>query len=102
MDIAVKIAETFALGDAADEEDDNAKDDESSVINLLSIGGAQQVTLEVTVAEVQRSLVRRFDSNFHFFQKSGDFTWGATTAGGGIDNIGPILNVPTVEDFGFL
>ncbi|WP_029849852.1 type II and III secretion system protein family protein [Vibrio parahaemolyticus] len=102
MDIAVKIAETFALGGAADEEDDNAKDDESSVINLLSIGGAQQVTLEVTVAEVQRSLVRRFDSNFHFFQKSGDFTWGATTAGGGIDNIGPILNVPTVEDFGFL
>ncbi len=70
MDIAVKIAETFALGDAADEEDDNAKDDESSVINLLSIGGAQQVTLEVTVAEVQRSLVRRFDSNFHFFQKA--------------------------------
>lgn len=46
------------------------------VINLLNIGGAQQVTLEVTVAEVQRTLVRRFDSNFHFFQKSGDFTWG--------------------------
>lgn len=27
---------------------------------------------------------------------------GATTAGGGIDNIGPILNVPAVDDFGFL
>lgn len=102
MDTAVKIAETFALGEAADEEDDSSKDDESMVINLLSIGGAQQVTLEVTVAEVQRTLVRRFDSNFHFFQKSGDFTWGATSVGGGIDNIGPILNVPAVEDFGFL
>ncbi|MBY6237960.1 type II and III secretion system protein family protein [Vibrio harveyi] len=103
MDIAVKIAETFAAGDAADEkEDEDDTRDDSMVINLLSIGGAQQVTLEVTVAEVQRTLVRRFDSNFHFFQKSGDFTWGATTAGGGIDNIGPILNVPTVEDFGFL
>ncbi len=104
MDTAVKIAETFALGEAADEEDDSSKDDDSMVINLLSIGGgAQQVTLEVTVAEVQRTLVRRFDSNFHFFQRSGDFTWGGgTTAGGGIDGIGPILNVPTVEDFGFL
>ncbi|WP_045369708.1 type II and III secretion system protein family protein [Vibrio campbellii] len=101
MDTAVKIAETFAAGEAADEGEDDSKDD-SMVINLLSIGGAQQVTLEVTVAEVQRTLVRRFDSNFHFFQKSGDFTWGATTAGGGIDNIGPILNIPSVDDFGFL
>lgn len=101
MDTAVKIAETFAAGDAADEGEDDSRDD-SMVINLLNIGGAQQVTLEVTVAEVQRTLVRRFDSNFHFFQKSGDFTWGATTAGGGIDNIGPILNVPAVDDFGFL
>ncbi|MDF2154431.1 type II and III secretion system protein family protein [Vibrio sp. CAU 1672] len=103
MDTAIKLAETFSFGDAADEgEDKGGKDEESPVINLLAIGGAQQVTLEVTVAEVQRSLVRRFDSNFHFFQRSGDFTWGATTAGGGIDNIGPILNVPSVDDFGFL
>ncbi|MGF1908883.1 type II and III secretion system protein family protein [Vibrio kasasachensis] len=104
MDTAIKLAETFSLGEAADEEDEDSKEDEeeSSVINLLSIGGAQQVTLEVTVAEVQRSLVRRFDSNFHFFQRSGDFTWGATTTGGGITDIGPILNIPAVDDFGFL
>lgn len=103
MDTAIKLAETFSVGEAADKDDENNdKEEQSSVINLLSIGGAQQVTLEVTVAEVQRSLVRRFDSNFHFFQKSGDVLWGATTAGGGIDNIGPILNTPSVEDFGFL
>ncbi|HBC3895542.1 type II and III secretion system protein family protein [Vibrio alginolyticus] len=101
MDTAVKVAETFALGDAADEEDSN-EEDESMVINLLTIGGAQQVTLEVTVAEVQRTLVRRFDSNFHFFQKSGDFTWGTTSAGGAIAGVDPILNVPGVENFGFL
>ncbi|MCS0022279.1 type II and III secretion system protein family protein [Vibrio diabolicus] len=101
MDTAVKVAETFALGDAADEEDSN-EEDESMVINLLTIGGAQQVTLEVTVAEVQRTLVRRFDSNFHFFQKSGDFTWGTTSAGGAIAGVAPILNVPGVENFGFL
>lgn len=104
MDTAIKLAETFSIGEAADENNDNKDEqiEESSVINLLTIGGAQQVTLEVTVAEVQRSLVRRFDSNFHFFQRSGDFTWGATSAGGGITDIGPILNIPAVEDFGFL
>lgn len=104
MDTAIKLAETFSLGESADENDDGKDEqiEKSSVINLLSIGGAQQVTLEVTVAEVQRSLVRRFDSNFHFFQQSGNFTWGATTAGGGITDIGPILNIPAVDDFGFL
>ncbi|MFW8631302.1 type II and III secretion system protein family protein [Vibrio natriegens] len=101
MDVAIKVAETFAAGNAADESEDEEND--TSVINLLSIGGAQQVTLEVTVAEVQRSLVRTFDSNFHFFQKSGDITWGATTIGSAIDDIGPILSSNAgVNEFGFL
>ncbi len=104
MDVAIKVAETFAAGKPADEsDDDEEQENESSIINLLSIGGAQQVTLEVTVAEVQRSLVRTFDSNFHFFQKSGDITWGATTIGSAIDDIGPILSSNAgVNEFGFL
>lgn len=103
MDVAIKVAETFAAGKAADENEDQDQETESSVINLLSIGGAQQVTLEVTVAEVQRSLVRTFDTNFHFFQKSGDITWGTTTVGGAIDSIGPILSGNAgVNEFGFL
>lgn len=77
MDVAIRVAETFAAGKPADKSNnEDEEENKSSVINLLSIGGAQQVTLEVTVAEVQRSLVRTFDSNFHFFQKSGDITWG--------------------------
>ena len=101
MDVAIKVAETFAAGKPADESED--EENKSSVINLLSIGGAQQVTLEVTVAEVQRTLVRTFDSNFHFFQKSGDITWGATTIGSAIDDIGPILSGDAgVNEFGFL
>ncbi|MEF1309663.1 type II and III secretion system protein family protein [Vibrio mytili] len=103
MDVAIKVAETFAAGKAADENEDQDQETESSVINLLSIGGAQQVTLEVTVAEVQRSLVRTFDTNFHFFQKSGDITWGTTTVGSAIDSIGPILSGNSgVNEFGFL
>jgi pilus assembly protein CpaC len=103
MDVAIRVAETFAAGKPADKSDDEEEENKSPVINLLSIGGAQQVTLEVTVAEVQRSLVRTFDSNFHFFQKSGDITWGATTIGSAIDDIGPILSGNAgVNEFGFL
>lgn len=93
MNIAVKVAQTYSAGQAANASDSDAGQAESGVINLMTIGGAQQVMLEVTVAEVQRSLVRRFDSNFHFFQKSGDFTWGATGAGGAISDIGGIGGV---------
>ncbi|CAM3995820.1 MULTISPECIES: type II and III secretion system protein family protein [Vibrio] len=106
MNIAVKVAQTFSGGQAVNASDGDAGQAESGVINLMTIGGAQQVMLEVTVAEVQRSLVRRFDSNFRFFQQSGDFTWGLTSAGGGIGEAGgsilPIVDSVGVNDFGLL
>ncbi|GAD90394.1 putative Flp pilus assembly protein [Vibrio halioticoli NBRC 102217] len=106
MNIAVKVAQTFSGGQAVNASDGDAGQAESGVINLMTIGGAQQVMLEVTVAEVQRSLVRRFDSNFRFFQQSGDFTWGLTSAGGGIGEAGgsilPIVDSVGVNDFGIL
>ncbi|MEZ9709692.1 type II and III secretion system protein family protein [Vibrio breoganii] len=106
MNIAVKVAQTYSAGEAVNASDGNAGQAESGVINLMTIGGAQQVMLEVTVAEVQRSLVRRFDSNFRFFQQSGDFTWGLTSAGAGIGESGgailPIVDAVGVNDFGFL
>ncbi|MFS1865897.1 type II and III secretion system protein family protein [Vibrio breoganii] len=107
MNLAVKVAQTYSSGQAADKSDSDAGEADSGVINLMTIGGAQQVMLEVTVAEVQRSLVRRFDSNFHFFQQSGDFTWGVTSAGAGIaPGIGgilePVLGGVGTNDFGFL
>ncbi len=43
LDAAVRLAQSFAGGD------------EDGVINLLQVGGAQQVLLEVRVAEVKRS-----------------------------------------------
>lgn len=36
----------------------------AAVLNLLQIGGSQQVMLEVRVAEITRSLVKRLDINF--------------------------------------
>ncbi len=109
MNVALRLAETYAAGDVADKEMDsrNKAAEKTGVVNLMSIGGAQQVMLEVTVAEVQRSLVRRFDSNFHFFQSNGNFSWGGTSAGGYIDDIapnviGPVFNSPTIESTGLL
>jgi len=109
MNIALRVAETYSAGQEADAEKSSLSEQVNStgVINLLTIGGAQQVMLEVTVAEVQRTLVRRFDANFHFFQTSGgEFNWGGTSAGGVIDDIGgvigPVFNAPGVESTGLL
>ncbi|WP_117235277.1 type II and III secretion system protein family protein [Vibrio maerlii] len=106
MNIALRVAETFAAGQGADESGESLSSSvqQTGVINLMSIGGAQQVTLEVTVAEVQRSLVRKFDANFTFFQSSGsNFKWGGTAGGGGIlPDATPIFNIPAVGDYGVL
>lgn len=105
MSMALRIAETYAAGQTADEENESLSTqvDQTGVINLMTIGGAQQVMLEVTIAEVQRSLVRRFDADFNFFQDNGSFSFGATSAGGALlGGLGPILNPPTVQDTGLL
>ncbi|MDW6002354.1 type II and III secretion system protein family protein [Vibrio mangrovi] len=109
MMLALRIAETYAPGESADKEKTDARnkqEQKTGVINLMTIGGAQQVMLEVSVAEVQRSLVRRFDSNFHFFENNGKFSFGGTSAGGIIDDvnnvIAPVLNAPSIDETGLL
>lgn len=108
MTKALRVAETYASGQTADvtKESLSVQVEQTGVINLMTIGGAQQVMLEVTVAEVQRSLVRRFDANFHFFELNGKFSWGGTSAGGIIDDVdgivAPIFNAPAIEGTGLL
>ncbi len=48
------------------------------VVNLLQVGGVQQVMLEVRVAEMNRDLVRRLGVNLGFTDHSGT-NWGLTT-----------------------
>jgi pilus assembly protein CpaC len=43
------------------------------VINLMHVGGVQQVMLEVRVAEIQRNVARRMGVNFHGVTSSGNF-----------------------------
>ncbi|MEZ9860622.1 type II and III secretion system protein family protein [Vibrio splendidus] len=105
MNVAMRIAETYAAGQAADDAKESGSEQAAAtgVINLMSIGGAQQVMLEVTVAEVQRSLVRKFDANFHFFQTSGsNFSWGASSVPAGVLGATPIFDIPTSTDYGIL
>jgi pilus assembly protein CpaC len=48
-----------------------AKEGQSRLINLLEVGGVQQVMLEVRVSEMSRSLSRRLGFNFAFLSASG-------------------------------
>lgn len=56
MNTAVQLAEGYAA--AA-----NVGDAKSVVVNMISIGGGQQVMLEVTVAEVSTEVARNLDAN---------------------------------------
>lgn len=114
MDAAVRIArgyftqiaaavesETFQLQQAS-----GAREDKSvgEVINLMSIGGVQQVMLEVKVAEISRSELRRLDVQFNsILQRSSRWTWGGVNGGGtfdqGIDEFVP--NDLVIADKGF-
>ncbi|MDC0609341.1 type II and III secretion system protein family protein [Vibrio sp.] len=98
MMMALKIAETYAAGREADKSTDSRSEESSktNVINLMSIGGAQQVMLEVSVAEVQRSLVRRFGANFNFFEGNGKFGWGATTVGSAFESASDLSSISTI------
>ncbi|MBY7961590.1 type II and III secretion system protein family protein [Vibrio fluvialis] len=104
MNLALRLAETYAPAQAVDKSTGsrNAEAGSTGVVNLMTIGGAQQVMLEVTVAEVQRSLVRRFGANFNFLQSNGNFSIGGTNNGGGISGITPVFNDLGIDSTGFL
>jgi pilus assembly protein CpaC len=43
-----------------------------SVVNLLDVGGNHQVMIEITIAEINRTLTRRIGSNWAWGQKDGE------------------------------
>ncbi|MGF1682439.1 type II and III secretion system protein family protein [Photobacterium minamisatsumaniensis] len=66
------------------------------IINLMSVGGSHQIMLEVTVAEVQRSLVREFDSNFVFARNNSNWTWGGVNGGASIPVVPPVNDAGSI------
>lgn len=75
-DIAVKLAETF-LKKSKDSDDTL----QGTVLNMLQIGGAQQVMLHVQVAEIAHTLLKRLDLQFKTFINGSNLKAGAVNGG---------------------
>lgn len=63
MDAILRIAESFT-GTKRTKKDKKGGASAGGVINLMQVGGAQQVMLEVTVSEVSRSVLEQFGIKF--------------------------------------
>jgi pilus assembly protein CpaC len=75
---------------------------ESNVINMLAVGGEEQVMLKVTVAEVQRTLLKQFGINIGATINAGNFATSLLTANAlplttaaGLGSL-PVPGIPTV------
>ena len=95
-DRAVQIAETFAPG---------------KVVNMLSIGSAQQVMLEVRFSEVKRSTLKQVGAGFLVGNESGSFNGavgGGASLGSTVNSVTGVANPSSlalgaiVDSFGIL
>ncbi|MCO4757882.1 MAG: type II and III secretion system protein family protein [Oceanospirillaceae bacterium] len=76
MDTAMKVADSFLQKPSSE-----GATQQGSVINLMGIGGSQQVMLKVTVAEVSRSVIKRLGVKFHTFVTGQHTNFGAVNGG---------------------
>ena len=60
--------------------------DKGKIINLMQVGGAQQVMLEIKVAEMSRTLLKSLDSNFNIFNLGHSGAVGAVQGGATFPN----------------
>jgi len=67
--------------------------EEGKIINLLSTAGAQQVMLEVKVAEMQKRIINRLGINFNWIKDTGEF---------GISLLGGVSSLYQEEDTGLM
>ena len=87
-DAATRIARTYLakeekIVDKADGQSTTQKDDEArQIINLLQIGGAQQVMLQVKVAEISRTELKRLNAKFSSLGNDGNWSLGGVNGGG--------------------
>jgi pilus assembly protein CpaC len=107
MNAAVRVAEgylaqvqTAKKAQEFEQESASRRPDKSvgSIINLIEIAGAQQVMLEVKVAEISRSEVRRLQTKFHAIASGTDGAFGAVNGGATFPL--PISNLPGSAPFG--
>ena len=109
MNAAIRIAEgyfkeasgsanTAGQGDATKFAAKNTSDDKvGEVINMLSVGGAQQVMLEVKVAEIARTELKRLDVRFNtILRRSSRWNVGGVNGGATFPDAGrgPVFSDP--------
>ncbi|MGA1640697.1 MAG: type II and III secretion system protein family protein [Steroidobacteraceae bacterium] len=93
MDAAIKLAEGY-LEQAATAKDKIFFEQQTSmgggggndrksgeVINLMTVGGAQQVMLQVKVAELQRTIARKLDAQLATLANTGNWALGGGSSG---------------------
>ena len=85
---AMQLAQSFAAT-AGGKED-------AKVLNMLQVGGSQQVMLEVKVAEISRTFAKRLDINFTSFYNGGSVKIG--TVGNGASFPDAIFRDPELGD----
>ena len=88
---AVRIARSFLAqvqtakqAEQFEQESGSRREDKSvgEVINLIEIGGAQQVMLQVKVAEISRTELKRLNAQFNAIGFDGNWTIGGLNGGG--------------------
>lgn len=96
LDSIVRIAKSYAIAGKGDKDkksagdntsaggDDKKKKDDGAeqVVNLLTVGGSQQVMLKVTVAELKRDTLKKLGIKFYAYDK-GTSKWGFGGVNGG-------------------
>jgi pilus assembly protein CpaC len=75
----IMFKEESAMGGGGGTQDNDRK--VGKVINLMTVGGAQEIMLQVKVAEVQRSAMKSINAQFNAIHNNGTWTAGGVNGG---------------------
>jgi pilus assembly protein CpaC len=91
MNAALQIADNYLAqvqtavddGQFAQQQGRSSRDDRAvgEIINLMQVGGVQQVMLEVKVAEINRSELRRMNAQWNSIELNGKWNYGGVNGG---------------------
>ncbi|MGH8658590.1 MAG: type II and III secretion system protein family protein [Gammaproteobacteria bacterium] len=95
-------AELLGVPESSPDAGTTAPCKEGSVVNLLQVGGAQQVMLEIKVAEMARTVLKRLDSDVNFLHFGNDVQLGVNRGGASFPDAlnADGLEVPIFGNFG--
>ncbi len=99
MDAALQIAKGYLapVGTAVDSIEfeqeasgEGQEENQGEVINLMEIGGGQQVMLEVKVAEIARTELRSINAQMNFISNSSRWSLGGVNGGASFPDLGGV------------